>query len=344
MQPGSVPSLSSRGAAARVPGPSAGLSRRLGPRADRPLAWFADLPLAGCIYSPAALAGLLLPYALLPSAGRPARAGAGPAPRGAGPGAGAPLRAHLLGVAAAHAGLAAAVTAAGAKSGFLPAGWALCALAAAAVAPDEARRLCTQTFGCKQHAWRRQALAESCGRRACRRMSAARVQRLRGSACAQKKMGARAAAGGRRRAWRAWRRRWRHACRRWRRLRRSRPCCPCLCWNTSASWRAQCCRAPASTRPRLSHAKDSARHACGARASLCSPYAFDSVKPHLLTSVRKAICAACCVRCREGSPVSPRACGRISELVRARARRAAGGRRWGWCWATRRRAQPWASA
>jgi len=114
-----------------------GLSRRPGPRADRPLAWFADLPLAACIYGPAALAGLVLPYALLPSAGRPARAGARVR---AGPGAGAPLRAHLLGVAAAHAGLAAAVTAAGAKSGFLPAGWALCALAAAAVAPDQARR------------------------------------------------------------------------------------------------------------------------------------------------------------------------------------------------------------
>ncbi len=114
-----------------------GLSRRPVPRAERPLAWFADLPLAACIYGPAALAGLVLPYALLPSACRPARAGARAR---AGPGAGAPLRAHLLGVAAAHAGLAAAVTAAGAKSGFLPAGWALCALAAAAVAPDQARR------------------------------------------------------------------------------------------------------------------------------------------------------------------------------------------------------------
>ena len=90
----------------------------------RPIAWFGSLPLALGIYAPAAFAGLLAPYALLPSA----RAGAGsPNPNSS-------YRAHLLGAALAHAAAASAATAVGAKSGFIPGLWALGALVAAAFA------------------------------------------------------------------------------------------------------------------------------------------------------------------------------------------------------------------
>ena len=88
----------------------------------RPLAWFGSLPLALGIYAPAAFAGLLAPYALLPSV----RAG----PEYPDPS----YRAHLLGAALAHAAAASAATAAGAKSGFIPGLWALGALAAAVFA------------------------------------------------------------------------------------------------------------------------------------------------------------------------------------------------------------------
>lgn len=92
----------------------------------RPIAWFGSLPLALGIYAPAAFAGLLAPYALLPSA----RAGPGSPNLGPEP----IYRAHLLGAALAHAAAASAATAAGAKSGFIPGLWALGALAAAASA------------------------------------------------------------------------------------------------------------------------------------------------------------------------------------------------------------------
>lgn len=90
------------------------------------MAWFGSLPLAFGIYAPAAFAGLLLPYALLPSAGTKS-------------GPGMPLHGHLLGAALAHAAAASAVTAAGAKSGFLFAAWALGALLAAVALKHPAR-------------------------------------------------------------------------------------------------------------------------------------------------------------------------------------------------------------
>lgn len=92
----------------------------------RPIAWFGSLPLALGIYAPAAFAGLMAPYALLPSA----RAG----PGGPNPDLDPSYWAHLLGAALAHAAAASAATAAGAKSGFIPGLWALGALAAAGFA------------------------------------------------------------------------------------------------------------------------------------------------------------------------------------------------------------------
>ena len=98
----------------------------------RPIAWFGSLPLAFGIYAPVAFAGLLAPYALLPSARTdPGSSNLDPKSN---PKPDTNSRAHLLGASLAHAAAASAATAAGAKSGFLGALWALGALAAAATA------------------------------------------------------------------------------------------------------------------------------------------------------------------------------------------------------------------
>ncbi len=79
--------------------------------AGKPVIWFGRNALAAACYAPLALAGLLLPYAAFPAA------------------AAARLDAAVAGVALVQALTAAALTWAGAKSGFAFALWAACAAA-----------------------------------------------------------------------------------------------------------------------------------------------------------------------------------------------------------------------
>ena len=78
--------------------------------AGKPMVWFGRYALAHTVYGPAALAGLLVPFALLPRAA-------------------SQVDAAVLGASLVHAALAAALTRCGMRSGFAFALWAFAGLA-----------------------------------------------------------------------------------------------------------------------------------------------------------------------------------------------------------------------